>query len=1241
MTFSFRTLRNIRPARVGILARLARSGTIAVGLGAGASTVAVVCAAIWQTQPIGDYTGVSGPVTASVDVISGLRYCSAIGAVGLIDDDGLLYFDDWCTATTYKYDLDQSPAKEVVSSSDGLTGGLALDSGTFYGIAGPGQFLVAPGVYSFNPGTLALRRLVAKDQCPGPYGLTGLAADPATGDLFVTSWCGLWRVSDLYSTSPVMRRIAAGAFDGIAVADGGNAVWVAGINRNDLIELSSAGAVITSIDVPDGPVGVALISPSLRSPVAGDLFASDNDGSLSMVDTHDGDKVSVVATAGNRDEYLTVGPDGYLYVAKADRIEQVQPAIFGKVTIPSRAGQGALSAVALSAAAHASAFDAGLPLIVTIAVIAAVLILLAALAGVNSYRRRGERPAVPGTVAPPTSAAPLAPTALTINGVDQDLADPDLARRRRLTDPDILPSGTTLRLVVLLLMIIASTGSVYAHLNVIARPAAEAAARSCLSAVSVPAVANGTAPPGSALEVLACVHPYALPMAIWSLSGIAAVLAGTTLLYALTPWWMKRFTKPWLPWRGSPWWAPGPPQRLLDLSSYGELGKVVRSAIAELACEVGLTRSQMPTLLVNRYAGHTTDAQAFGHRRHGYIRLNRGLLEMYRGNRRGFDAVMLHELAHLRHRDNLPTYLTYAAWRAFVVLVLLPYAVSLAAPTVIGDPLDWRAYRFTVTAPDPRITAAILVLAALVFLTSRAVFRVRETYADATATLHDDGGLDELLAEREQKDEGKRRIPHWLSHHPSYKRRRSDLKYSETLADADGIAMFAAGVAISLLAVNTWFVVTVGSMATWLPLGRLLTIARDIDAGDRGVAIWFTLASYGPATLIALASIVGLACTVTWRAELSALPDHARGVVPHAAWPLVAGLLIGGPLSAIYADAGTWGVFDISVPWDLADVAASTAALSLVVFIVFWWAQESVAILIPVTRTSLRRARATAIIAGMTGAAPALFTWMLAHDNVTITSFFNATVPGLVSGWFGAHWAYIDYYPLTYLLLLPGTALLVAVPALRLVVGTAGRVTRPQIRTGLVAGVGVAMTAELACFLLAISARHILGGSLGAAFENGSTGSTYLPLSWMMWTGATACAITSAVIFRKADRFALSGVLLTSFVGSSISAVLLLVPLFFTYCGARGFWCATVTPHDLLDFYGTMASEMPVFAVVLALFLLALTRPRGYTRSAAPEPVTEPVDTPRWTYWHVILWLVVLLALAGVYMEITQVLNFY
>jgi Peptidase family M48 len=1187
------------------LGRCGAIGLVAMGL-AVVATVAVICAAIWQTQPLGDYTGVASPLSAAVDIVNGLPYCPGGGATGLIDDGASLYVSDACTGTTYKYDLSTAPTRELNLSQDDLTGGLALDRGVYYGIAGSGQRTVPPGIYAFNPGTLALSRQVVVAPCEGRYGLTGLAADPVTGDLFFTSWCGLWRISGVDSKVPVVRRIAAGEFGGIAVAAGARAIWVAAATQPKVIEYSPAGAEITAVGIREGPIGVVLVAPGVRSPVAGDLLTSNDDGSLTMIDTHHGDEVFVVAAGGNAGAYLTAGPDGYLYATKSDRVDQIQPAMFGPVITGSRAGQGASPALALSARAHRSAFDAGLPLIIIFAVIAAVLILLGALAG---YRiRRKPRSPPSGPVTPPAGAPPR--------------------------DPGSLPSGTTLRLAVLILVVIASAGSVYAHLNVIARPGSETAARRCLAAISLSGVANGTAPFGKTSEVLSCLHQYAVPMVIWSLSGVAAVLVAAALLYALTPWWLIRFTRPWGPWPywdetlrrwklRRPWWVPRRRQKLQDFDAWDDEKGTLRRAITELAREAGLTAE--PRLVVNPYS-RLADARAFGYQRHGYIRLDRGLISLgQKEPHEDFDAIVRHELAHLQHRDNRPTYVTNAAWRVFVALVLLPYAVSLIAPDVIGRPLDWRSYRFSATMPDLHIAGAVLVMTVLVYLTSRAVFRVRETYADATAALHDHGALDEVLARHEALPEGRPRVPDWLRHHPGWKRRRSDLADPVRLAKVDGLAMFAAGVAIAMIAVNARFTVFVGSLASWLSPGTVLTILGDFKAGKQVVIVLFSLAVCGPGLLIELAAIAGFATAIAWRTQLLARPGANRAPVLAGALPLAAGMMLGEPMSAIYADAGTWGVFDVSVARDLADVAVSAIVLAVILVIVFRWAQESAAARIPT---------AAAVAVGMAGLAPALFTWILAHNTADITGFDHLPVPALVSHWFGAHWAYLDYVPLRYFYALPGTAVLFAVPCLYLAAQAARLPSWRSIKTALTAGLIAAVLAELAGFLIAIAARWVLGGSaLMAAFEAGNTGTAYLPLAWMMWTGAGVCAVSAVVAFRKTSQFALTSAVLMSFAGASVAAVLLLVPLFVSYCGTRGFWCASIEPHDLLSAYGIMAAEIPVYGAGLTILLLLIARLFPAGKHAAS---LKPLSSPHQAYRQAVLLLLLLISLAGAYFYFTQ-----
>ena len=99
-----------------------------------------------------------------------------------------------------------------------------------------------------------------------------------------------------------------------------------------------------------------------------------------------------------------------------------------------------------------------------------------------------------------------------------------------------------------------------------------------------------------------------------------------------------------------------------------------------------------------------------------------------------FNAVVLHELSHIKNRDIDQTYLALAIWRAFVVAALLPLAVVLIVSRVLGEPqlLIWR----------------IVVLALIVYSLRNAILRSREFDADARARQLDPGiALDAVFAD--------------------------------------------------------------------------------------------------------------------------------------------------------------------------------------------------------------------------------------------------------------------------------------------------------------------------------------------------------------------------------------------------------------------------------------------------------------------------------------------------------------
>ena len=125
-----------------------------------------------------------------------------------------------------------------------------------------------------------------------------------------------------------------------------------------------------------------------------------------------------------------------------------------------------------------------------------------------------------------------------------------------------------------------------------------------------------------------------------------------------------------------------------------------------------------------------------------------------------FDAVILHELAHIKNRDIDQTYLALAIWRAFVVAALLPLAVVLIVTRVLSEPqlLIWR----------------MAVLALIVYSLRNAILRSREFDADARARQIDPRiALDTVLASLPARTG--RRAWHLGWKHPSGRERAAAL----------------------------------------------------------------------------------------------------------------------------------------------------------------------------------------------------------------------------------------------------------------------------------------------------------------------------------------------------------------------------------------------------------------------------------------------------------------------------------
>lgn len=287
--------------------------------------VAVVLVGVLATTTRGHralaYTASNG--FAASDFVTDLPNNSAFGPIGLaFDPSGNLFVMDQADAHLYKFGPTggaASPAMQV--SANAISGdptGIAFDKAGHLYVA----LRAAGEVAELDPTNGTVIRTVATGICDAE----GIATDPVSGDLFVSSWpCtpNVYRVSSFASGPGTVSVYASpGATDGLTVApDGTLYVAVLGAKVTRIAGTGSAtpGAVtpIVSISEVDG-LGV---SRSQSSPF---LLGNRNNGTITKIDlSTTPPTLTDVFTGGSRGDFATVGPDGCLYATQTSSIVKV------------------------------------------------------------------------------------------------------------------------------------------------------------------------------------------------------------------------------------------------------------------------------------------------------------------------------------------------------------------------------------------------------------------------------------------------------------------------------------------------------------------------------------------------------------------------------------------------------------------------------------------------------------------------------------------------------------------------------------------------------------------------------------------------------------------------------------------------------------------------------------------------------------------------------------------------------
>jgi Zn-dependent protease with chaperone function len=318
---------------------------------------------------------------------------------------------------------------------------------------------------------------------------------------------------------------------------------------------------------------------------------------------------------------------------------------------------------------------------------------------------------------------------------------------------------------------------------------------------------------------LACQAEYAPGQHWWQIAGVlAALFAVAGLILAAMPWWRTRS------------------RRLVPLEKLRD-AEDVRARLAALAAG---RVEPLPTVLVAR-AALTQGASVLGTNRRPRLRLDGALVAARDDQPEKFDAVVLHELGHIANRDLTVTFATVALWRAFLLVVLLPYLV-------LESRVLYQDYEFGVTSNTASVQARWLLavpglIAGLVYFARADVLRSRELHADRVA--HRWGArLDRVWDTRNTDDRrrpGVRRaiLADPLRLHPDWDVRRAALTDPAPLFAVDRGLMFLTGATATLLSYQSTTYITwhLTLMSRWL-VQAFAAVPASLVSAVVGAVLW-------------------------------------------------------------------------------------------------------------------------------------------------------------------------------------------------------------------------------------------------------------------------------------------------------------------------------------------------------------------------------------------------------------------
>ena len=298
--------------------------SVAIGLCAVMSQTAAASSGLAPTA--------GSPFTSVSEFISDIPNDGTFGPIGLLDDGSHFYVADYHNATMYMFPLSGGSANSPQASAlNGINSGLAVARGVYYGAAQPPTTALAPGLYTFDPNTLAVASQVAT--FPGAFFVRQVVVDPLNAfHLYVSTDAGIFIVDTSVSPASVAAFGPPGNYDGMEFTRDGSRLYVAAAAGDDIFGFDRTGAQQLLVNLCCGTDGIAVAQPNTvlgnGVNVSNNIFVNMNDGTIQRIDVNNGNQVTTVASGGTRGDFITVGPDGTLYATQTDDVLKLEPAIF-------------------------------------------------------------------------------------------------------------------------------------------------------------------------------------------------------------------------------------------------------------------------------------------------------------------------------------------------------------------------------------------------------------------------------------------------------------------------------------------------------------------------------------------------------------------------------------------------------------------------------------------------------------------------------------------------------------------------------------------------------------------------------------------------------------------------------------------------------------------------------------------------------------------------------------------------